>query len=119
MLQALCNALNKDYRSFQARFALSIHGGVAESRFASCRRRGKACRRAIPRFTLPCSLPHFVTVRRDIVPTRPAPHSKCKHRLFGVLCVIQAKLHIVKAPALIETRLEIFVKSLPVKSMGP
>lgn len=41
MLQALCNALNKDYRSFQARFALGIHGGMAESRFASCRREEK------------------------------------------------------------------------------
>lgn len=41
LLQALCNSLNKDYRSFQARFALGIHGEVAESRFASCRREEK------------------------------------------------------------------------------
>lgn len=38
MLQALCNALNKDYRSLQARFALGIHDRIAELRFAGCRR---------------------------------------------------------------------------------
>jgi len=96
----LCNDPNKDYRSFQARFALGIP--AAESRSASLvaeEKRRRACdekatlRFAVPRRSL-SPFPHFVAVLRRIAPWPRIPNVGTA---FSMFAVIQTMLQIVKA----------------------